>query len=438
MNTLRIRIGLIAGLLIALGCAVMAADKPAGASEFFFKDGDRIVMMGDSITEQHMYSTYLELWTLTRFPAWNLTFRNVGIGGDGAPGGNDRFKRDVLCHNPTAMTVNFGMNDATGDFNRFLTGLQGIADQARSNHVRLALLTPQPVEKSEDGPAIEGSATKLEKFSAGTKAIAASNNVWFVDQFHPYLQVLDKARAADPKNRIMGGDPVHPGPPGQALMAAEILKGLKFPSLVSAAEIDAAKLAVVKAQQCQITGLAAGTNGAIQFKRLDAALPYFPDRAESILKWTPLLEEINDYRLKVTGLKPGQYEVRLGGAKVAEYSAAALAEGVNLASAALKAGPVAAQIKEIVSAVNAKNGYFHDRIFRGVLLAGISIPDFVENRKDMVDQIESQRGLAFTKRMAEMPGYEKAIRKSLVIQPHAVELVPVAGAAESRPGSNRD
>jgi hypothetical protein len=109
------------------------------------------------------------------------------------------------------------------------------------------------VEKSEDGPAIEGSATKLEKFSAGAKAIAASNNVWFVDQFHPYLQVLDKARAADPKNRIMGGDPVHPGPPGQALMAAEILKGLKFPSLVSAAEIDAAKIAVVKAQQCQIT-----------------------------------------------------------------------------------------------------------------------------------------------------------------------------------------
>lgn len=51
MNTLRIRIGLIAGLLIALDCAVMAADKPASASEFFFKDGDRIVMMGDSITE---------------------------------------------------------------------------------------------------------------------------------------------------------------------------------------------------------------------------------------------------------------------------------------------------------------------------------------------------------------------------------------------------
>jgi hypothetical protein len=40
--------------------------------------------------------------------------------------------------------------------------------------------------------------------------------------------------------------------------------------------------------------------------------------------------------------------------------------------------------------------------------------------------------------MAEMPGYEKAIRESLVIQPHAVELVPVAAAAESRPGSNRD
>jgi hypothetical protein len=31
------------------------------------------------------------------------------------------------------MTVSFGMNDAASDLSRFLTGLQGIADQARTN-----------------------------------------------------------------------------------------------------------------------------------------------------------------------------------------------------------------------------------------------------------------------------------------------------------------
>jgi hypothetical protein len=84
----------------------------AGASAgFFFRDGDVVVMIGDSITEQHLYSNYVEMWTVTRFPTWKLTFRNVGIGGDRSPGGNSRFKRDVLAHHPTAMTVDFGMND---------------------------------------------------------------------------------------------------------------------------------------------------------------------------------------------------------------------------------------------------------------------------------------------------------------------------------------
>ncbi|MEI6675794.1 MAG: SGNH/GDSL hydrolase family protein [Verrucomicrobiota bacterium] len=403
----------------------LAADKPADASGFFCRDGDRIVMLGDSITEQHLHSSYVEMWTLTRFPSWNLTFRNAGISGDTSPGGSGRFKRDVLAHQPTAMTVDFGMNDAEGALKHFITGLQGIADQARDNRIRLALLTPQPVEKSEDGPALEGFATKLERFSAAIKEIADKNQVAFVDQFHPYLLVLDKARAANPKNRITGGDVIHPGPPGQTVMAAAILKGLKFPTLVSAAEIDAAALEVIDAQHCEISDLATGVGGAIEFSRQDAALPYFPEGADSILQWTPILEEMNDYRLKVTGLRSGRYEVRLDGATVAEYTAASLAEGVNLAAAALKVGPVAAQIKALANAVNAKNSYFHDQIFRGVVLVGSSIPDFVDNRKEMEAQIEAQRTATLAKRMAEMTKYDAAIRQALIIKPHQVAIVPV-------------
>src|SRR5580765_8168255 len=78
---------------LALFCAA-----PARAADFFFKDGDVVVMIGDSITEQHLYSNFVEMWTVTRFPNWKLTFRNVGIGGDRSTGGNSRFARDVLVH----------------------------------------------------------------------------------------------------------------------------------------------------------------------------------------------------------------------------------------------------------------------------------------------------------------------------------------------------
>ena len=66
------------------------------AQSFFLKKGDIVVVMGDSITEQRLYSNYLEIWAQTRFPSYQLVFRNVGIGGDRSVGGNARFKRDVL------------------------------------------------------------------------------------------------------------------------------------------------------------------------------------------------------------------------------------------------------------------------------------------------------------------------------------------------------
>src|SRR2546429_3092888 len=96
-------------LLIA--AALLGTTSAASAQDFFLKKGDVVVVMGDSITEQRLYSNYLEIWSQTRFPSRELVFRNVGIGGDTSGGGNNRFKRDVLPHKPTVLTVDFGMND---------------------------------------------------------------------------------------------------------------------------------------------------------------------------------------------------------------------------------------------------------------------------------------------------------------------------------------
>src|SRR5262249_53723110 len=70
----------LAALIVILSAAVMPCR--ADTDKFFFQDGDTVVMLGDSITEQHLYSSYVEAWTVTRFPAWKIVFRNVGIGGD--------------------------------------------------------------------------------------------------------------------------------------------------------------------------------------------------------------------------------------------------------------------------------------------------------------------------------------------------------------------
>jgi lysophospholipase L1-like esterase len=427
---MRISRTLGAALVLVLTAGLGAAQPPEkdDGKYFFFKDGDRIVVMGDSITEQHLYSNYLEMWSVCRFPKRNLTFRNVGIGGDRSPGGNGRFKRDVLAHKATVLTVDFGMNDGNyrafdeKTFRTYLNGLQGIADQAKAAEIRVAWITPQPIEKREAGPVYQGYNETLERFSAGVQEIAAKNGGIFVDQFHPYLAVLARARASDPKNNnITAGDPVHPGPPGQVVMAAAILKILDFQRLVSRLVIDAETEKVLDVENCEVKMLGKD-DGGLRCTRLDFALPFFPKEANSIRKWTPILDDMNRYGLKVVGLTPGSYALHLDGHKVAAYSAKELAEGVNIAGPALSAGPVADQVNRVWAAVKNKNKYFHDQIFRGVVLASAKSAIFKD--VDPAD-LEARRRSLYAERMKKMAELDADVRKAVESKAHTVQLVPV-------------
>jgi lysophospholipase L1-like esterase len=360
----------------AIGLAVAAPTFAQGtkSDDFFFKKGDVVLIDGDSITEQRLYSNYIEMWSVTRFPEYKLVFRNVGVSGDVSPGGNRRLKTELPLLKPTAMTVDFGMNDGRytkfepKNFEPYMKGLQGMADQAKAAGVRVAWVTPQPEEFGQPGKQLVGYNLTLEKFGEGVSEIAKKNDGLFVDQFHPYLAVIEKARETDAKIRITGGDSVHPGPGGQSLMAASILKGLHFPKDVSSVSIDASGKGDAIVKNCTVAKV--DFKDGVRFERHDKALPFFPEKAKSILKWTPLLEEMNHYGLQVKGLPAGKYEVRLGGKKAATYSADDLAKGVNLASAALAVGPVADQAKEVAKAVDEKTAYFHDQIFRGIMEGG--------------------------------------------------------------------
>jgi hypothetical protein len=316
----------------------------------------------------------------------------------------------VAEYRPTALTVDFGMNDGgyrafdKSFFANYMSGLTGIAKQAKQAKLRVAWVTPSPIDKNEDGPAIEGYNRTLEHFSEGVNKVAVENDGLFVDQFHPCVAVEDKARAAKPSNRMGGGDAVHFGPPGQAVMASAILKGMSFPTLVAAVEFDASgKLG--KCDNCKISE-ATATSGGVKFTQLDQALPFFPSEAAAILTWSPILEEMNRYTLKVTGLAEGKYDVHLGGKTVAQYTNVQLAAGVNLAEAALKTGPVADQVQAIWNAIKEKNQFNHDRIYRGLILA---------NSTDKA-KIESLR--------AEVAKKDAEIQKLRTIAAHTVEIVP--------------
>src|SRR5262245_59606290 len=242
------------------------------AGEFQIRDGDRVVFLGDSITEQRLYTTYIEAYTLTRYPTWKLSFRNVGWGGDTSwlrqrahPDEGKLFAadeavqqkmveesvgkglgRDVLPLKPTFVTVKFGMNDHSYKafrediFRAYVRSQTEIAEMLKTAGARVAFLTPQPIEDKRPDPDKDVRNQTLRKFCDGLKAVAQKEGAIFVDQFDPYMAMLLRERASDPDFTIGGGDAVHPGPIGHTVMAWAVLTGLGSPALVSRVELDCA------------------------------------------------------------------------------------------------------------------------------------------------------------------------------------------------------
>ena len=92
-------------------------------------------------------------------------------------------------------------------------------------------------------------------------------------------------------------------------------------------------------------------------------------RAEPALKLAPVLDDLSRYDLKVTGLAPGNYEVKIDGEPVTQASEAKLAAGLNLSDLS---GPVTEQGRAVLSLVFQKNDVFFRR-WRDVQLFNLPV-----------------------------------------------------------------
>jgi lysophospholipase L1-like esterase len=394
-----------------------AADPP---KDFFFQKGDRVVFLGDSITEQYQYSTYLELYLTTRFPDGKMTFLNAGIGGDTANGGANRFKDHVLAEKPTAVTINFGMNDGGyGGFDPkrqkvFLEKTEAMLKMAQDAGVRVALVSPNAVDRRNKTNGKQYLETQKE-FYAPLKDIAAKYGFPFVDQYAITRAAQERMEQDDPqaKTAVPYYDGFHTSPPGGMLMAHAILTGLKAPAAVSSVTIDAAG-PKAEATGGTVAELTADPAKGVSFIRADDALPVPVQKDwRPMLPYTDQLKDLNLYGLTVTGLADGDYAVTVDGVEVGRFSAKDLAAGVNLGN--VGAGPVWEQGNKVLEAINAKNRLVHQR-FRGVRM--FNAPDWL---KDVADERKPQE---LAKRMATIDAAQAEAYKLARPVPHKWEVRP--------------
>lgn len=334
---------------------VIAVTLAFAQQPFALKDTDTVAMLGDSITAQHLHSNYIEAYVLTRYPGWQLRFRNAGVGGDTVPRGLARLDYDVLAWKPSIVTIELGMNDAgsPSSVGPYLGQMKVLIGRIRAAGAQPVFITASPVNDGTSSANLTGRNLTLDKMATEIVKLAQAEKLPVTDQFHAVFDLWGANKAkADGVN--LQGDGVHPGPPGQLTMAWACLKGLGMPALVSEAKIGVAEGKTLAANDCQITDLKC-TPDSVRFSRLDKCLPMpIPDNARDGLKLVPLAADLSHYGLAVTGLKAGQYDVKIDGVTVATATADELAAGLELG--VMDKGPVHDQCVTVLKLVGEKSG----------------------------------------------------------------------------------
>jgi lysophospholipase L1-like esterase len=348
--------------------------------EFFLKDGDTVVFYGDSITDQRLYTTFVETFAVTRYPRFHLKFVHSGWGGDRVSGGgggtiDERVRRDVIAYNPSVMTIMLGMNDGSyrafddAIFAKYKAGFEHIIEAVRQAlpALRITVIQPSPYDDVTRAPMFEGGYNEvLVKYGDFLRELASKNNLSIADLNTPVVDALKRANAADPKaaQQIIP-DRIHPQAAGHLIMAEVLLKAWRATPIVTTVEIDSPGTQVRSAVGTAVSDLKA-SGSRITWTQKDERLPMPINLDDAVMKLavssSRIIEDLDEQVLKVTGLGGSNYSLAINGKSVGTFSREQLAGGINLA---LLPTPMMAQAAA-VHALTLKRAAVHNTRWRNL------------------------------------------------------------------------
>jgi lysophospholipase L1-like esterase len=341
-----------AGMPAALRSAEPAQAAPAAAAAAAFKtvlprmelkDGDTVVFLGDSITHQCLYTQYVEDYYYTRFPSLHIHFHNAGVGGDRAADALDRFDEDVASYKPKYVTILLGMNDGSyRDFDKeifdtYRQGMSTLLDRLASIGAVAVPITPTMHDARAARLRGKGAEPRdtyyngvLALYGAWLRETAQVRGLGFVDMYGPLNQLTLTERKKD-ANFTLIKDAVHPGEPGQVVMATAIISDVCPRTSVSAITIQekAGKLAATVANG-KITDFQCDDNG-VRFTCTANSLPWaLPPEA---MPGYDLLHAGHHYSMEALtarNLKPGKYQLKIDGQSIGTWADTQLAFRLEL------------------------------------------------------------------------------------------------------------
>lgn len=238
-------------LAFACACSTLFAEKtpPLG--------GQKVMWLGDSITQAGDYVTIDEYYLNKEYPSARFDFDSIGLSSENTscltekdhpfprPCLSERLGRALDLVQPQLVIACYGMNDgiyhpqSAERMAAFQKGIQGLIGAVRAKNARLILLTPPPFDPVPVAAAVRGESAPdfsykapynkyddvLRDYAAWEKTLAAPD-VIVIDLHTAIDAYLAQQRKSNPKFSFTK-DGIHPNFEGHLLMAQTILENFK-------------------------------------------------------------------------------------------------------------------------------------------------------------------------------------------------------------------
>lgn len=201
------------------------------------KAGDRVVFLGDSITQGGVgpkgYVTLVKQTIAAKHADLNVEVIGAGISGNKVPNLQQRLDRDVLSKKPTIVVIYIGINDvwhgesdpAKGTLpEAFEAGLKDLIAKITAAGARVILCTPSVIGEKNDGS--NSLDPRLDAYSEISRRVAKETNSQMCDLRKAFLDHLKANNAQNADRGILTTDRVHLNEAGNRFVADEMLKAL--------------------------------------------------------------------------------------------------------------------------------------------------------------------------------------------------------------------
>jgi len=409
--------------MLLLTLTVSCLSPAVARSESAVVPAARVAIVGDSITEQKLYSKFLESYLLACSGVPDVKVMQFGWSGERADGFANRAENDLATFRPTVVTLCYGMNDGgyqpwreeigaayEKNMRNVLGKLDGLGVKAVVVGSPGAVDTNffRPGQKMGEQPSHVAYNDTLAHLRDIDRKLAAEKHQRFADVHAAMADAMKKANEKlGPKYDVCGGDGFHPGANGQLLMAYAFLKGLGLDGRIGevAIDLDGKGTATPSAGHEVVAVSRDGGRATVELMSRRWPFCFEGDGKSSgsnrsILPFVPFNDELNRLTLKVSGLQAPKAKVTWG-AESREFTKEQLSAGVNLAAEFSKT-PFDESFAKLQAAVAAKQA-FETFMIKQIVTDFRMIPDIGTDK-----EVQDAAGVLTKKLMGRWEQLDKA------------------------------